>query len=302
MRPSTRVRRIAAALARVRHQRPLVHCLTNFVTMVDVANALSAIGAQPAMAHALEEVAEVAGRAGALVLNLGTPGPERIDAMLAAAAAAHARGRPVVLDPVRVGTSAFRTAAGARLLSAARPDIVRGSATEIVALVGPDRARGPVAGAAGATVDAAAAAGALARRHGIVVAATGARDVVTDGEEAIAVDHGHPLLAVITGAGDMVTALIAAFAAVEPDRLTATTGALVVFGLAAEDAGRRARGPGTFRAALLDALYALTPEGVRNRGRVLAAEEVPLRPTRARPGTGRATRATTRRRGARGGP
>jgi hypothetical protein len=99
----------------------------------------------------------------------------------------------------------------------------------------------------------------------------------------------------------MVSALIAAFAAVEPDRLTATTGALVVFGLAAEDAARRARGPGTFRAALLDALYTLTPEGVRNRGRVLAPEEAPRQPRRARLGTGRAARATTRR-PSRGGP
>jgi hydroxyethylthiazole kinase len=126
--------------------------------MGDVANALSALGAQPAMAHARQEVAELAARAGALVLNLGTPDPGRIQAMLAAAAAAHRHGRPVVLDPVRVGTSAFRRRAAARILTAARPHIVRGSPGEIAALDRPGHAR--------ATGDssAAAAATALARR------------------------------------------------------------------------------------------------------------------------------------------
>jgi hydroxyethylthiazole kinase len=247
----------------VRQQGPLVHCLTNYVTMGDVANALSAVGAQPAMAHAREEVAEVAARAGALVLNLGTPDPARIRAMLAAAAAAHGHGRPVVLDPVRVGASAFRMRAAVRLLSTARPDIVRGSAAEIVALVRQEGARDDGGAVAGAT--------ALARRHGIVVAATAARDVVSDGDTVVAVDHGHRWLDAIIGAGDMVTALIGAFAAVEPDRLVATTGALTVFGLAAEDAARRSRGPGSFRPALLDALHALTPARVRPRARVTPA-------------------------------
>jgi hydroxyethylthiazole kinase len=271
---STLVGRIAAALGRVRARRPLVHCLTNHVTMGDVANALSAVGARPAMAHAIEEVAEVAARAGALVLNLGTPSRERIEAMLAAALAAHAHGRPVVLDPVRVEASAFRSAAAARLLAEARPHIVRGSAGEIAALARPGRGLGRHAGRTAAGDDAAH----LARRLGIVVATSGPRDIVTDGQgTAIIVGHGHPRLGTITGAGDMVTAVIAAFAAVEPDRRVATAGALAVFGLAAEDAARRARGPGSFRSSLLDALEGLTPDRVRRRARrVRVARPGPL--------------------------
>lgn len=256
--------RIAGTLSRIRERGPLVHCLTNFVTMTDVANALLALGAQPIMALAPEEVAEVAGRADALVLNLGTPTRERIDAMLAAARAARDRARPVVFDPVRVDATSFRMAAARRLLDEAHPTLVRGNTAEIVTLAaGPGQLLGKLGVEAGTN-----AARALARQRQLVVAATGARDIVSDGVRTLAVDHGHPLLAVITGAGDMVTAIVAAFAAVEPDRVLAAAGALVVFGLAAERASASSPGPGGFHSALFDALYGLSPEEVAGRASV----------------------------------
>jgi hydroxyethylthiazole kinase len=267
--PAFPVAAIAAALGRLRERAPLVHCLTNFVTMTDVANALVAVGAQPAMAHAREEVGEVARQADALVLNLGTPSPERIEAMLLAAAAARAAGRPIVFDPVRVASSAFRRAAARQLLDEARPAIVRGNAAEVVALAG-----GPVPAR---EEDFVVAAATLARARQAVVAGTGPRDVVTDGARAWAVGHGHSLLTAVTGTGDMVTALVAAFAAVEPDHVTAAAGALVAFGLAAEHAAARASGPGSFRMALIDALYDLTAETVAERGKVEGIEVTPPR-------------------------
>lgn len=261
---------IAELHVRVRERRPLVHCLTNFVTLNDVANVLLAFGALPVMASAIEEVAEMADQADALVLNLGTPSRERIEAMLVAGQAAQRHGIPVVVDPVGVGATSFRVAAAKRLLEEAHPAIVRGNAAEVARLAGrPAASRGVESVGEADVAQQTEAAQALARQRRLVVAATGARDIVTDGTQTLAVDNGHLLLRDITGAGDMATALVAALAAVEPDRLLAAAGALVLFGLAAERAAATAGGPGGFRIGLFDALYNLTVQEVVEGGKVV---------------------------------
>jgi hydroxyethylthiazole kinase len=258
---------IADLLERVRSRRPLLHHLTNVVTVNDVANATLAIGALPVMAYALEEVTAMVEAADALVLNLGTPTKERLEAMVAAGRRANERGIPIVLDPVGVGATPFRTDAARRLLTELQVAIVRGNAGEIGALAGMGGQMRGVEAIEG-VADPVATATALARAQGTVVALTGARDIIADGQRVVAVDNGHPLLKAITGAGCMATAVVAAFAVVEADRLRAAVGGLVCFGLAAELAAAEARGPGSFKVALFDALHSLSAEEVRTGARI----------------------------------
>ena len=263
----------AAQLARVREIRPLVHHITNTVTQNDVANTTLALGASPVMAQAPEEVEAMVAQARALVLNIGTLNLPEVDAMLLAARHANGRGIPVVLDPVGVGATPFRTAQAERLLSAVRFACVRGNAGEIAALAGrPGAVRGvdaaPEAEAAGKAEEGRVAlASALAARLRCAVAATARVDVLTDGARLVRLAHGHPWLARVTGSGCMATACIGAFAAVEPDPLAAAVAGLACFEIAAEEAAKAAAGPGSFRVGLFDALAALEPDTVAARGR-----------------------------------
>lgn len=249
-----------ALLESVRREGPLVQCITNTVVSNFTANALLALGAAPAMVDITGEAGLFAGVADGLLINLGTPSPEQRAAMREAAAGADASGTPWVLDPVAIGVLPVRTELAAELLRQ-RPTAIRGNASEILALAG--------AGAGGrgvdATDDADSAAGdaaALARRQGSVVAVSGPRDLITDGEAVIRVGNGHPLLTRMTGGGCALGAVIAAFLAVRGERsvLDAAASAHAVYGAAAQHAARGAAGPGSFAVGLLDALAALSPQ------------------------------------------
>jgi hydroxyethylthiazole kinase len=256
----------ARSLAAVRQQQPLIHNITNLVVMNVTANALLAAGASPVMAHSTEEVEEMVSLARALVLNIGTLTSDWVAAMIKAARRANTLERPVVLDPVGAGATTLRTRAARQILDAATITVIRGNASEIMALdQGTATTRGvdSVHGVA----DAAASAAALSKRVGAVVAVTGATDLVTDGTREVRVANGHPLMGRITGSGCSATALIAAFSAVDPDPLSATATALAFFGLAGEQAGTVAAAPGSFQVALLDALYTLSPEALQEGSR-----------------------------------
>ncbi|GAB4440467.1 MAG: hydroxyethylthiazole kinase [Chloroflexi bacterium OHK40] len=260
--------RVAAALARVRAEKPLVHHITNLVVMNDTANVTLHVGASPVMAHAAEEVAEMTGLAGALVLNPGTLTPELVDAMLIAGRQANANGTPVVLDPVGVGATTLRTRANTRLLDELQIAVLRGNSAEIGVLSGAGGVVRGVESAEGVN-DPRAVAQRLARERRTVVAITGQRDVVADGTRVLGVDNGHHWLTTLTGTGCMATTVIAAFAAVEPDYLLAAAGALASYGLAAELAAAQARGPASFKVAFFDQLYQLTPEQVASGVRIV---------------------------------
>jgi hydroxyethylthiazole kinase len=255
-----------AALRDLRERKPLIHQITNYVVMNETANATLAIGALPVMAHAIEEVEEMASAAGALVLNIGTLSTPWIDAMLRAGGAANEANAPVVLDPVGVGATTFRTDTAKRILAEVDVAIVRGNAAEVAALADVEaEIRGVEAiGAAGSGADIACTA---AIRLDVVAAVTGPVDHVSDGTETRAVANGDPLLATITGSGCISTALTGCFAAVR-EPLLAATFALAALGVAAEEAAREASGPGTFHARLYDALYALTPESLDAHARI----------------------------------
>jgi hydroxyethylthiazole kinase len=254
-----------ATLRSMREHKPLVHQITNYVVMNETANATLALGALPVMAHAGEEVEEMARIASSLVLNIGTLSSHWIESMLLAGGVATARGIPVVLDPVGAGATEFRTSTSRRILDLVDVTVLRGNAGEVATLIGADaEVRGVESIAAG--IDAAELARTAAQRLGVIASVTGPIDHVSDGERVLAVANGHALLATVTGTGCMSSALTGCFLAAKPgEPLEAAAEALAAFGVAAEDAADGAGGPGTFHARLYDALYALEPESLDGR-------------------------------------
>ena len=256
-----------ATLRSLRERRPLVHHITNYVVMNETANATLALGALPVMAHAREEVEEMVGLAGALVLNIGTLSPRWVDAMLVAGKAANAAGVLVVLDPVGAGATRYRTDTARRLLEQVEVAVLRGNPGEMATLVGVEaEVRGVESMSAGN--NAASLARAAARKLGLVAAVTGPVDHVSDGERTLAVANGHELLGSVTGTGCMSTAITGCFLAAKREPLTAAAEALSAFGVAAEAAARDARGPGSFHVGLYDALAALDPETLDSLARI----------------------------------
>ena len=260
----------ATALDHLRSNTPLVQCITNSVVVGFTANALLAIGASAAMVDIPQEAGPFARIASGVLLNLGTPTAEQREAMLEAAAAANDAGTPWVLDPVAVGVLPVRTAIGNQLRDL-RPTVIRGNASEIIAVAG--------VGAGGRGVDAAddvdaavPVATELARATGSIVAVSGPVDAVTDGDTVIRVANGHPLLTQVTGGGCALGAVMAAFASGSDDRLASTVAAITVYTIAAEiaatRAAERAPGPGSFAVAFLDALAAIGAADIHNLAKI----------------------------------
>jgi hydroxyethylthiazole kinase len=254
------------ALRDLRERKPLIHQITNYVVMNETANATLAIGALPVMAHAIEEVEEMASFASALVLNIGTLSQPWIDAMLLAGKAANAAGAPIVLDPVGVGATRLRTDTAKRILDEVDIAVVRGNAAEVAALAGIEaEIRGVES--IGAAAEGGELARQAARKLGVVASVTGPTDHVSDGTRTLAIANGHPLLATITGSGCISSALTGCFVAVAPV-LEGAAAALAALGVAGEDAALDAKGPGTFHSNLYDALYNLTPATLNDRARI----------------------------------
>ncbi|MFD1425614.1 hydroxyethylthiazole kinase [Kroppenstedtia sanguinis] len=250
----------------VRKRRPLVHQITNEVTVNDCANITLSCGASPVMAYAPEEVAEMAALASALVLNIGTLNANQVESMIQAGRAANEKGIPVVLDPVGAGATSFRTDSAKRLLEKVHISHLKGNAGEIATLAGEvSQVRGVDSGEVDHIRTIAVRA---ARKWGLTIIVTGEKDVITDGDKWVEVSNGHPLMATVTGTGCMCAPVVAAFAAVSNDPVAASVAAMVTYGIAAEQAGRVAEGPGSFRWRLFDALHALDGEGVRDSAQV----------------------------------
>jgi hydroxyethylthiazole kinase len=254
-------------LARVRDRQPVVHHLTNWVTIYDCAQVVKVLGGSPVMAHAKEEVAQMTGLASALVLNIGTLTVDFVDAMLLAARAANARGIPVILDVCGAGATHLRDEASFRLLNAAIIDIVKGNASEIARVSGAQVQTKGV-DATEVNLDLQEIAQSLARRRQSVVVVTGAEDIVAGPEKIFLVRNGHLLMTHVVGTGCMATSVIGAFAAVETDLAAAAASALVCFGVAAEIAAQTAAGPASFKEKLFDALFLLDEATLRERMKV----------------------------------
>ncbi len=255
---------LGTALDNVRSQVPLVHCITNYVTVNDCANALLACGGSPIMSDDPDDVADITSICGGLVLNIGTLNRHTIEGMRVAGARAGELGHTIVLDPVGAGASALRTRTAAELIDTLPVTVVRGNMSEIKAIAGNAAATRGVdvnpddAVTEGNLVASADFARRLAARLGCVVAITGAIDIVASAEHAVAIRNGVSTMGKITGTGCMLTCVTAAYAVANAgDPFTAAVAAVAGHGLAGEIAAARmapADGNGSFRTYLLDAI------------------------------------------------
>lgn len=256
----------APVIAAARHRVPMVHCVTAAVSMGIVADGLLAAGIRPMMTETEQEAPVVTTRADVLLVNLGTLSTDAMAGIAPTVRAAREAGNAWVLDPTAIGAAPVRTALARELLDE-RPAVVRGNASEILALVGGTGGRG--ADAADATDTARAAAHEVAGRTGGVVAVSGASDlfVAADGSADATSSRGHELLTRVTGTGCLLGALTAACTTVATTRRAAWAATLWL-NLAGELAATRAPRPGSFRGGLLDAL-----DEVGEHAQAIAAEE-----------------------------
>jgi hydroxyethylthiazole kinase len=256
-----------ALLEKIRAESPVVHHLTNWVTIYDCAQVVKVLGASPVMAHAREEVEEMTRLASALVLNIGTLTVEMVEAMKLAAGCANAKGIPVILDVCGAGATSLRDRKCFELLDETRIDLIKGNASEVARISGAQvRTKG--VDAAPVEVDLEEVAQSLALRRKCTVVITGPEDLVVDGSRRYVVKNGHLLMSRVVGTGCMAASVIGAFAAVEPDLALAAAAGLVCFNVAGELAAELSPGPGTFKVKLFDCLHELDEPTLAERRRV----------------------------------
>jgi len=251
-------------LQNVRETGPLVHNITNYVVMNNTANALLSVGASPVMAHAKEEVADMAAIASVLVINIGTLSLHWVEAMEIAMKSAAANDVPIVVDPVGAGATSYRTETVKALINTTSPDVIRGNASEIGALYSADvKTRGVDSTQDSHTfVDAARH---LATEYSCVVVVSGEVDYIATKKEIRSVHNGHPLMGRVTGMGCTASSLIGAFAGAGIDLADASLSAMRIMGIAGEIAAIKAEGPGSFQVRFLDALYNIDGQVIKNR-------------------------------------
>ncbi len=257
-------------LKKVRAVSPLIHNITNYVTVNDCANIVLACGASPIMADDIGEVEEITALCTGLNINIGTLNARTVSAMLAAGKKANALGHPVVLDPVGAGASALRTQTALNLVKEVRFGVIRGNVSEMRTLSGKNVAsRGVDTGFADRVTEdnlneAVPFAKQFAAQTKAVIAMTGAIDIVADDRRAFCIRNGHPMMSAVTGTGCMLSALTASFIAADPDHMTeAAAAAVCAMGLAGETAYARlsdADGNATYRNYIIDAIFCMTPE------------------------------------------
>lgn len=250
----------------LREKKPLVHCITNYVTVNDVANAILACGGSPIMADAAEEVGEIVALSAALVINIGTLNGRTLESMLLAGKCANEKNIPVVLDPVGAGASSFRGEAATRLLSSVRFAVLRGNAAEISFCVGSDAVQKGVDGEGAATADVAKKA---AQKNKCVCVMTGARDIVTDGEKTAVIDNGVSLMKNVTGTGCMLSGILGAYVGANGEPFAAAIAAVMHMGIAGEISfAKHAEDIGGFHIGIIDALGRIDDAEIKRRGKI----------------------------------
>ncbi|KAI3683370.1 hypothetical protein L1987_83873 [Smallanthus sonchifolius] len=252
----------------LRQQSPLIQCITNLVSMDLMANTLLAAGASPAMIHSILEIPDFTPHTQAVLINVGTLTPEWLPAMKAAGGLANQLGKPWVLDPAAVGASSFRLKACLELIEL-KPTVIRGNGSEIISLSMASIGSTKGADSLHESSDAVEAAKSLAKSSGAIVGVSGSVDFVTDGQRVVGAHNGLPMMQKITASGCAVTALIAAFVAIDPTRpFEATASAFSVFSLAGEIGMGLAKGPASLRMHLVDSLHGLDQETVLERVKI----------------------------------
>lgn len=262
----------AHVLAKLKSTRPLVLCLTNSVVQNFTANLLLAVGGVPVMLNHAEEVRDILHScANALLINVGTLSTAQAEIMQSAVKCATDAGIPWVLDPVAVGLLTYRTQFCTELLKTP-PAMIRGNASEIMALAGVNAAtcRGPESGAASS--DALEAAQLLSAHTASAVLVTGETDYMTQGGSTCICTNGHELMTRVTGMGCAMGALAAACTAVADTPLHAAISTAAILGVCGDRAVVRAQHPGSFAAAMLDELDSLSPESLRQHAKLTMHE------------------------------
>lgn len=242
----------------LRQKRPLIHHITNFVVMNQTANLTLAIGGQPVMSHAIEEVEEMVSYAGCLLLNIGTLVPELIDSMVTAGKKANELGVPVVFDPVGAGATKLRTDSAKRILSEVNVSIIRANLAETLICAG---IKAEIVGVDSRESDETALEKikTASKKLGIVLAVTGVKDVITDSKQTAICSNGHEIMGKVTGTGCSSSTSVACFASVEKDSFLAAVCGVSFFSLMGELAAEKSNGPASFEISLRDKIASFTP-------------------------------------------
>lgn len=246
---------------KIKEKKPLVHHITNWVTIYDCANIVRAIGALPVMAHAKEESADMSAIAQALVLNIGTLTPTLIESMISAGKKGNEKNIPIVLDAVGVGATKLRTNKALEILDKIKVDIIKGNASEIGTLAG---VKAETKGVEAVNVEGnlLEIAKKLANDRNATVVITGKEDIVASKDKVYVVRNGHEMLGKFVGTGCMVASVIGSFAAVEKDYVKAAVAALVSFGIAGELAAKESKGPGSYKESFYDEIFNLNKDKI----------------------------------------
>lgn len=269
--------KVVELLNRLKNKKPLIHNITNYVTVNDCANILLAIGASPIMADDLKESADITSIASALVINIGTLNERTIESMIASGKKANELNIPVVLDPVGAGASSFRNETTKRILEEIKISVLRGNMSEIKFIAGLEsETKGVDASESDLKSDSdegVRVAKSLAKRFNCTVAITGVFDIVSDGEKSVTIENGTKMLSNVTGTGCMTTALVGGYLGAcetKEDLFIAAISGIVSMGICGEIAEERAGniGLGSFHMAIIDAVSNLDEENLLNRSKI----------------------------------
>lgn len=255
------------AVKKIKEQKPLIHHITNWVTIYDCANVVRAIGALPVMAHAAEEVEQMVSISGALVLNIGTLTTDLVKSMILAGRKANEKDIPVVLDVVGAGATDLRTEKAEEILSEVKVSILKGNSSEIGTLAGADAETKGVE-AISVKGDLVEISKNLAGKNNLTVAITGEEDIISNGKDVYICRNGHPMMGKFVGSGCMSASVLGAFAAVEKDYALASAYALSFLGIAGELASETAKTPDSYKAALFDRLYELGEDEINRMKKI----------------------------------
>lgn len=252
---------------KVKSMKPVVLHLTNGVTIYDCAGIVKTFGASPVMAHAPEEMEDMTSISSALVLNIGTLTLDFIEAMKRAGKTANKKGIPIILDVCGAGATNLRNEKCFELLSTLKIGIIKGNSSEIARIAGENvKTQGVDSSETG--LNPVEIAQKLADQRQCTVVMTGATDIVKGAGKTILIRNGHPLMSAVVGTGCMAASVIATFAAVEKDLVTASACGLICYEVAAEIAAEKSRGPGSFKTRLYDEVYLLKKEDVEKRKKI----------------------------------
>lgn len=269
--------KVVELLNRLKNKKPLIHNITNYVTVNDCANILLAIGASPIMADDLKEAADITSIASALVINIGTLNERTIESMIASGKKANELNIPVVLDPVGAGASSFRNETTKRILEEIKISVLRGNMSEIKFIAGLEcETKGVDASESDLKSDSdegIIVARSLAKRFNCTVAITGVYDIVSDGEKSLTIENGTKMLSNVTGTGCMTTALVGGYLGAcetKEDLFIAAVSGIVSMGICGEIAEERAGniGLGSFHMAIIDAVSNLDEDALLNRSKI----------------------------------